>query len=126
MQYLSISDFSHVIKSTPLVSIDLLVYNASREYLIGLRNNSPAKSFFFLPGGRIMKSESLDAAFQRITNDELGVKLFLKNAFFNCISHKKSYLIAGTQLSNYKSLKFYSKLGFIISSANYVFHYHNK
>ena len=53
-------------------------------------------------------------------------KAMISFAFSNCISDQKSLVIAGTQLSNYKSLKFYSKLGFIISSANYVFHYHNK
>jgi colanic acid biosynthesis protein WcaH len=64
--------FSTVIKSTPLVSIDLVVKNKQGQTLLGQRLNRPAKGFWFVPGGRILKDESLATAFKRLTLDELG------------------------------------------------------
>lgn len=67
--------FSQVIASTPLVSIDLLVSNSAGEFLVGQRLNRPAKGFWFVPGGRIMKNEPLAVAFARLTAAELGFEL---------------------------------------------------
>lgn len=67
--------FSDIVKNTPLVSIDLVVKNADNLVLTGLRINNPAKAFWFMPGGRIFKNQSLDQAFRRITLDELGLEL---------------------------------------------------
>lgn len=66
--------FRTVVASTPLVSIDLVVENRRGEILLGLRNNRPAQGYWFVPGGRILKNESLNAAFARLTSVELGVK----------------------------------------------------
>ena len=64
--------FSKVIESTPLVSIDLVVINTQGQALLGKRLNRPAKGFWFVPGGRILKDEALAAGFKRLTIDELG------------------------------------------------------
>jgi len=66
--------FQTVVASTPLVSIDLAVENGCGEILLGLRNNRPAQGCWFVPGGRILKGESLDIAFTRLARDELGVE----------------------------------------------------
>jgi colanic acid biosynthesis protein WcaH len=73
--WLDATTFKTVIASTPLVSIDLLVKNPQGEYLFGLRKNRPAQGYWFVPGGRIQKNESLDAAFRRLTHEELGLAL---------------------------------------------------
>lgn len=73
---LSKIDFTQVIKNTPLISIDLIIENEKDEILLGKRLNAPAKSDWFVPGGRIFKDESLDKAFTRTTSSEIG--LFLK------------------------------------------------
>ncbi|WP_460136609.1 GDP-mannose mannosyl hydrolase [Pseudomonas sp. S1_E04] len=70
--WLDLPTFKTVVASTPLVAIDLVVKNSRGEVLMGLRVNRPAYGFWFVPGGRIQKNESLDRAFQRITRDELG------------------------------------------------------
>ena len=70
--YLSKTDFSNVIKNTPLVAIDLCIMNR-KELLLGKRNNRPAKNFFFVPGGRILKSEPKEIALKRILKNELGL-----------------------------------------------------
>ncbi|KIZ35196.1 GDP-mannose mannosyl hydrolase [Stutzerimonas stutzeri] len=64
--------FRGVVASTPLVSIDLVVQNEHGELLLGHRLNRPAQGFWFVPGGRIQKNETLDEAFRRLTSGELG------------------------------------------------------
>jgi colanic acid biosynthesis protein WcaH len=66
-------DFFFVVRHAPLVAIDLLVTDAQGRVLLGRRRNRPAQGSWFVPGGRIYKDESLDAAFRRIVADELGV-----------------------------------------------------
>lgn len=70
--FLSKERFSHVIESTPLVSIDLVIEDENGQILLGERLNRPAQGFWFVPGGRIFKNEALDQAFLRLTRDELG------------------------------------------------------
>lgn len=67
--------FRAVVASTPLVSIDLVVENSRGEILLGLRRNRPAQGYWFVPGGRIVKNETLDNAFRRLTEVELGRRL---------------------------------------------------
>jgi len=72
MKFLSEQAFSDVIQNTPLVSIDLLVKNRLGQVLLGRRLNRPAQNRWFVPGGRILKDESIATAFQRLTAAELG------------------------------------------------------
>ena len=72
--------FKSVIQNTPLVSIDLVVLNADGQALLGERLNRPAKGFWFVPGGRILKNESLANAFKRLTLDELGTEFAIEQA----------------------------------------------
>ncbi|WP_313449769.1 NUDIX domain-containing protein, partial [Pseudescherichia sp.] len=65
--FLSQEDFATVVRSTPLISIDLIVENARGEFLLGKRTNRPAQGFWFVPGGRVQKDEPLAQAFERLT-----------------------------------------------------------
>lgn len=67
-------DFAHVVRMTPLVSIDLILRDPEGAVLVGLRTNEPAKGFWFVPGGRIGKNERLDDAFIRILHIETGLE----------------------------------------------------
>lgn len=78
--FLDKQTFSTVIASTPLVSIDLVVINHLGQALLGKRLNKPAKDFWFVPGGRIVKNESLADAFKRLTRDELGTEFSIDQA----------------------------------------------
>jgi len=64
-----------VIERAPLVSIDLVLRDADGRILLGRRNHEPAKDTWFVPGGRIQQGESLDGAFARIAQAELGARL---------------------------------------------------
>lgn len=80
--------FKLVVASTPLVSIDLIIRNSKRQILLGQRTNRPAQGFWFVPGGRICKDETFEAAFQRLTKVELGEEYSLKQAqFFGTYQH---------------------------------------
>lgn len=75
MMFLSQEDFATVVRSTPLISIDLIVENERGEFLLGKRTNRPAQGFWFVPGGRVQKDETLTDAFERLTLAELGLQL---------------------------------------------------
>jgi colanic acid biosynthesis protein WcaH len=65
--------FSQACAALPLVSIDWVLTNSEGQLLLGLRNNPPARAWWFTPGGRIRKNEALAAAKLRIAHDELGL-----------------------------------------------------
>jgi colanic acid biosynthesis protein WcaH len=72
--------FKTIIDSTPLISIDLVVRDAEGRVLLGQRLNRPAQGFWFVPGGRILKGESLGSAFRRLTLVELGTEINIADA----------------------------------------------
>lgn len=78
--FLDFEEFNAVVKSAPLVSIDLcLVFED--KILLGKRNNPPLKDQWFTPGGRIQKNEPWQAALRRIALSELGLKVENVGAF---------------------------------------------
>ena len=80
--HLPLPTFKTIIKSAPLISIDLIVQNTQDQVLLGYRNNRPAQGFWFVPGGRILKDESMAAAFKRLTSIELGAEFDITQAQF--------------------------------------------
>jgi colanic acid biosynthesis protein WcaH len=80
--HLSEADFTHVIRHTPLVSIDLIIRNNQGQVLLGKRRNGPSKGFWFVPGGRIYKGEKLVDALSRVIQEELGVDVDSQTASF--------------------------------------------
>jgi colanic acid biosynthesis protein WcaH len=59
-----------------------VVKNSRDRILVGLRKNEPAKGYWFVPGGRILKGERIAEAFGRIAYDELGVRPLFDDARF--------------------------------------------
>jgi colanic acid biosynthesis protein WcaH len=74
--------FAQIIEHAPLIAIDLLVEDREHRVLLGWRKNPPAQSFWFVPGGRIRKNETLDQAFARITRTELGQSFDMEQSVF--------------------------------------------
>ncbi|MCP1289057.1 GDP-mannose mannosyl hydrolase [Chromobacterium sp. S0633] len=70
--FLPVCDFMQIVKFAPLISIDFIIENNNGNLLLGLRKNQPAAGFWFVPGGRVRKNESLDNAFYRLFQEELG------------------------------------------------------
>lgn len=81
-------DFAHVVRSTPLISLDFIIENEFGEFLVGRRNNRPAKGYWFVPGGRVLKGETLEHAFMRLSEEELGQQFVLVDSqFFGVWQH---------------------------------------
>ena len=86
--FLSRELFSSVVENTPLISIDLIVENSEGKVLLGKRVNEPAKSFWFVPGGRVFKDETLDNAFSRTLREEIGLDLVRnESSFYGLYEH---------------------------------------
>jgi colanic acid biosynthesis protein WcaH len=75
-------DFAQVVRLAPLVSIDLIIRDPNRNVFVGRRTNEPAKGFYFVPGGRIWKDETIETAFARILKAETGCRAILQDAQF--------------------------------------------
>lgn len=70
---LSSKKFEVIVEATPLVSIDLVARAPDKKILLGKRVNRPAQGYYFVPGGRILKNESVKLTFKRLLDIEIGV-----------------------------------------------------
>jgi colanic acid biosynthesis protein WcaH len=75
MSFLDIDDFRFVVRTTPLFAIDLIIQDHRQHVLVGLRENQPARNFWFVPGGRVLKNEPLGKACARILATEVGLPM---------------------------------------------------
>ncbi|KNC09860.1 GDP-mannose mannosyl hydrolase [Klebsiella sp. RIT-PI-d] len=106
--FLSAEDFATVVRTTPLVSLDLIVENERGEFLLGQRTNRPAQGCWFVPGGRVQKDETLAQAFSRLTEAELGISLpMTAGEFYGVWQHFYDDNFSGTGFSTH-----YIVLGF--------------
>ena len=76
------AEFAQIVRTTPLISVDLIIRDPDRKVLVGLRTNEPAKGFYFIPGGIILKNETIAAAFARILHSETGCRIRYEDARF--------------------------------------------
>ena len=81
-EWIGAEEFADVVRLTPLVAIDLIVRSPEGRVLVGRRTNEPARGCLFVPGSRISKNETLAAAFERITREELGMPVPMEQARF--------------------------------------------
>lgn len=63
-----------IAQHVPIVSVDLLVLHRN-GILLGKRLNEPAKGEWFVPGGTVLKGETLEQAVHRVADEELGVSV---------------------------------------------------
>lgn len=80
--WLSEDTFREVVEHAPLISIDFVVTNPVGEILLGWRVNRPASGSWFVPGGRVRKGETLEAAAQRLGRSELGQNIDVSSMRF--------------------------------------------
>lgn len=67
-------DWRRIVAHVPIVSVDLLV-QVDSGILLGKRTNEPAKGRWFVPGGTVLKGESLTEAVDRVADEELGIEV---------------------------------------------------
>ena len=108
---LSKSIFKIIIASTPLVALDFIIKYDNR-FLLGRRINEPAKGYYFVPGGRIRKGETLEMACKRLTQNELGIMIdFSKMKFHMNMEHiYHNSVFDNATTTHYVCLSYYYKL----------------
>jgi len=100
--YLPSEQFASIVAHTPLVSIDLIVRNSSDQFLLGMRRNCPAQGYWFVPGGRIRKDETISTAFSRIITEELRTNCLLtQSRFLGVYEHFYGDNFSGTDFSTH-------------------------
>ncbi|KIM09171.1 MAG: GDP-mannose mannosyl hydrolase [Sulfurovum sp. PC08-66] len=98
---ISIDKFACVLENAPLVSIDFIVEYDGR-YLLGRRNNAPAKGYWFTLGGRIFKNESIKQAIMRLAHKELGLDVSNCNiSFLGVFEHFYNESFVGEEISTH-------------------------
>lgn len=75
-------EFYKAIELTQLVSLDLIIMDDSDRILVGRSTNNPAKGYYFVPGSRIYKNETLNDAVRRVSLYELGFEIKKSNTSF--------------------------------------------
>jgi colanic acid biosynthesis protein WcaH len=56
----------------PILCVDVILRGPDGRILLVKRNNAPFKNQYWVPGGRVMKGESLEKALARKLKEELG------------------------------------------------------
>jgi colanic acid biosynthesis protein WcaH len=110
-KFLNHDDLGTVIRLAPLIAIDLIIRNARDDVLLGLRNNEPAKDWYFVPGGMVLKNERLADAFSRLLKTETNYTVpiddarligafehFYKNNRFGNSDYGTHYVVLGYEL----------------------------
>lgn len=79
--FLRQEDFAAVVRTTPLISLDFIVENGQGNFT-GSASQPSGAGLLVCAGGRVCKDETLEAAFARLTQAELGVRLPLAAGTF--------------------------------------------
>lgn len=84
--------YKKIVDEMPILCVDMIVSHKGK-FLLVKRKNEPLKGKFWIPGGRILKGETLDTAVRRKTKEELGVRVRIIKfvGVFNKVFHKNKY-----------------------------------
>ena len=110
-KFLNHDDLGTVIRLAPLIAIDFVIRNARDDVVLGLRNNEPARGWYFVPGGMVLKNERLADAFSRLLKTETNYTVriddarligafehFYKNNRFGNSDYGTHYVVLGHEL----------------------------
>jgi colanic acid biosynthesis protein WcaH len=67
-------EWETIVNNVPIISVDLVV-ECPNGLVLGKRSNEPAKGEWFVPGGRVRKTEPMKDAVHRVAMEELGVDI---------------------------------------------------
>jgi len=73
MKKLTKKTFKTILDNAPLLCVDIIAKHKGK-YLLVKRKNKPLKGAFWLPGGRVLKSETIAMAVKRKMKEETGLK----------------------------------------------------
>lgn len=68
--------FNFVSSLTPIVNVDLLVYNSNGQFLLAMRDDPHCGKGWHIPGGCIRFKETLDTRIRKVAEKELNLTEF--------------------------------------------------
>ncbi len=74
MSFINKSLYQQIIKSVPILCIDLIVIH-KKKYLLIKRNENPLKNEWWVPGGRVLSGETIEETAKRKLEQEVGIKI---------------------------------------------------
>ena len=72
MNIIEESLYKQIIKSVPILCIDLIIMH-NNQYLLVKRKQNPLKNEWWVPGGRVQLGERIENAVNRMLNQELSI-----------------------------------------------------
>jgi len=75
MSLIPLDKYTDILKVLPILCADVVVQNASGEYLLIKRNNEPKKGEWWVIGGRVLKGETLEEAARRKVKQETCLEI---------------------------------------------------
>ena len=75
MSHLPADEYQQILRRVPILCVDGVLTNDRGQYLLVRRTNAPMKGDWWVPGGRVLKGESLEDAFSRKMREELGIEV---------------------------------------------------
>ena len=68
-------EYQQILRRLPILCVDGVVVNQRGQFLLVKRRNAPMQGEWWVPGGRVLKGETLEAAFIRKMREELGIEV---------------------------------------------------
>ena len=85
-------DYRKIVDTMPILCMDCIVVHEGK-YLLVKRKNKPLKGVYWLPGGRVLKNETLEQAAIRKMKEEIGVDVkIIKLAGFHEFLYEENEL----------------------------------
>ncbi len=69
-----VEEYKKIVKQMPITCVDVVIMNHKGQYLLVRRKNQPLLGEYWVPGGRLLKNETLHDAVMRKVQQELGIK----------------------------------------------------
>ena len=76
MDYIPQETYDTIIESIPICCVDVVIVN-NGKFLLVKRTDEPAKNQWWLPGGRVIKGETLKRCAHRKALDEVGLNCYV-------------------------------------------------
>lgn len=68
-------EYRRVLETVPILCVDGVIVNPEGQVLLVKRRNAPLRDRWWVPGGRVLKGETLVEAFHRKMRQELGIEV---------------------------------------------------
>lgn len=66
-------EYRAILRRVPILCVDGIIVNRRGQFLLVKRRNEPFQDRWWVPGGRVLKGETLERAFRRKMREELGI-----------------------------------------------------